>query len=143
MDRLQSAQRLAQRFGISLEEAVSALEAANYDELAAADLISGRRADMGFWNGRYTTGVKYSYTGNTKRIYDADSVSEFMRSLWKDITEGAGALFSSRCVFYKNGQAAVRFPTVVLIAAAVIGGPVTAAILVIMLLLGYELFLED
>ncbi|MBQ5317203.1 MAG: hypothetical protein J6I96_06590 [Oscillospiraceae bacterium] len=128
MDKLQMAEILVNKCGITYEEAAAVLEQSGYDMLEAMVILERNgRIRGGGYSGRR------QYVVSKRRASDANSLGEFIRMFWKNFVSGAEHLIKSRLVITMKNDT-VRFPLIVaLLMVLVINIPMAIAVVISMI----------
>ena len=138
MERKDNAKKLSEIFGISIEEALSALDAANGDEFKAAENIRSRIVSGGMGASFSTNSpdtVKGQDTGQ-------ENLRDFIKSLWQGIIRTLERMAKTNFVVNREGKE-IGLPLIAVIIASLILHRFLIIIIIVMLLLKCDMRFED
>lgn len=112
MDRLEMAEKLVEKCGITYEEAGDVLREANYDLLEAM-IILEKRGKTGNAKNSFSTGIpKANGFRQSKSAADAESFGEFVKITCKNLGDRLKDILKYRIFIIKNGRELAYLPLV-------------------------------
>ncbi|MBQ4486146.1 MAG: hypothetical protein II936_03970 [Oscillospiraceae bacterium] len=138
MERNDNAKKLSEIFGISLDEAISALDASNGDELTAAEHIRSRIASGGMGASFSTNSpdvVKGQDTGQ-------ENLRDFLKSLWKGIIRTLERMAKTNFVVNRGGKE-IGLPLIAVLIASLLIHKYLIIVIIVLLILRCDMRFED
>jgi len=138
LERNDNAKKLSEIFGISLDEAISALDASNGDELTAAEHIRSRIAS-GSMGASFSTNspdvVKGQDTGQ-------ENLRDFLKSLWKGIIRTLERMAKTNFVVNRGGKE-IGLPLIAVLIASLLIHKYLIIVIIVLLILRCDMRFED
>ncbi|MCM1578839.1 MAG: hypothetical protein NC078_08590 [Ruminococcus sp.] len=109
MDKLEMAEKLVEKCGISYEEAGEVLREADFDLLEAM-IILERRGKMRSSGNSYSTSIPGTEKTRRKTAADAESFGEFVRIAFANLGSWFNEILKYRIIIMKEGREVLQMP---------------------------------
>lgn len=140
MDPHKMAQKLAEKCGISYDEAMSVLRDADYDIFEAMLILERQGRLGGSSHGRYSTGIMDNYVSASdgKSAADAETMGEFLRIAWDSLKDVMRSVLSYYLIISRDNREIASLP--IILAAVILFGTmgIGPVVLIISLVKGFS-----